>query len=261
MIWQPDDDILRQAMAMAHHRLPWEACGVVIDGKFLEISNRSTEVDHFAMDREEFFQATRAGGLQAIVHSHAYLPAIASQADRAMCETTGVPWLIVSVPTEQWIVIEPSGYVAPLIGRQWCHGSLDCWGVVRDGFAAFTGKQPPDFARDWDWWHKGHNTIMDHVDDAGFALLSQGTTPQHCDILIIQFRSQVPNHLGLFIMPEAAMLHQISGRVSVRETYGGFFQMATRYIARHRDFLEAPPWRDVADRSVWTGEIRGQEPS
>lgn len=261
MPWQPDDLILRDSLTMAHKRLPHEACGVVVNGRFQEIPNRLNATDRFAMDREAFFQATKDGGLEAIVHSHAYLPAIASQADKAMCETSAVPWLIVSVPTDQWIVIEPMGYVAPLLGRQWCYGSLDCWGLVRDGFKAFTGKDLPDFQRDTEFWKNGQNTIMDNIGATGFVALPQGTQPQHCDVIIMQIRSEVPNHLGLFFMPEAAILHQLRGRHSVRETYGGFFQMATRYVARHRDFCDGPPHRDVADRSVWTGEIRGQEPS
>ena len=261
-MWQPSDSILRDAMALANRHMPREGCGVVVRGALIEITNRSTELDHFAMDRAEYFAATRDGGLEAVVHSHAYLPAIASQADRAMCETTAVPWLIVSVPTEQWTVIEPAGYVAPLIGRQWCHGSLDCWGLVRDAFSAFTGKTAPDFARDWDWWHHGQNTILENVEAAGFALLPQETTPRHCDIVIMQFRSPVPNHLGLFIEPEGLILHQLSGRKSVREPYGGFFQQITQNIARHKDYLEAlPPPHDPNDRLVWTGEIRGKEPN
>lgn len=261
-MWTPSDTVLRDAMSLARHHMPREACGVVVRGRLEEVTNRSTELDHFAMDRDEYFTLTKDGGLDAIVHSHAYLPPVASQADRAMCETTAVPWLIVSVPTEQWTVIEPDGYVAPLIGRQWCHGSLDCWGLVRDGFRAFTGKTPPDFVRDWDWWHQGQNTILENVEAAGFVLLGQDTAPRHCDIILMQFRSEVPNHLGLYVAPEGLLLHQLFGRTSVRETYGGFFQQITRYIARHRDFLDqAAPPHDPSDRRIWTGEIRGSEPS
>jgi len=261
-MWQPSPNILDGSMAMARKAMPMEACAVVVNGELMPITNRSTQRNHFAMDKDEYFKATRDGGLEAIVHSHVYQPAMASQADRSMCETVGVPWLIVSVPTESWTVVEPAGFTAPLIGREWCHGSLDCWGIVRDGFTAFTGKRPPDFWRDWDWWHRGENTILDNVEKAGFCLLPQGTLPRHCDIVIMQFRSPVPNHLGLFIEPEGLILHQLSGRLSVRETYGGFYLQITQYIARHRDYLHDPaPPHDPNDRSVWTGEIRGREPS
>jgi proteasome lid subunit RPN8/RPN11 len=261
-MWQPTEWVLESALAHATVEMPREACGVVVDGKFRPVPNESTVMDHFAMQREGFFRAVRDGKLEAIVHSHAYQPPIASQADLSMCETTNVPWLIVSVPTGKWTVIEPHGYVAPLIGRQWCHGSLDCWGLVRDGFTAFTGIELVDFDRDWDWWHKDQNLIVEKIESAGFKLLPQDTPPQHCDMIIMQIRAPVPNHMGLYIEPEGMLLHQLSGRVSVRETYGGFYQQATMYIARHLDFLAGqPPRHDPSDRRVWTGEIAGREPS
>ena len=261
-MWEPTPDLIADAMSMARHYMPREACGVVVNGRLISIKNRSSEKNFFAMDREEYFSATRDGGLEAIVHSHAYAPPRPSQADLAMCEATAVPWLIVSVPTETWTVVRPSGYIAPLIGRHWCHGSLDCWGVVKDGFTAFTGKPLPDFWRDWGWWELGQNTILDNVAEAGFRLLPQDTRPQHCDIVIMQFRSPVPNHLGLYIEPEGILLHQLAGRTSVREPYGGFFRQITMHIARHEDYVATPaPPHDPNDRSVWTGELAGQEPS
>lgn len=30
------------------------------------------------------------------------------------------------IPSEDWVRIEPTGFVAPLVGREWSHGVLDC---------------------------------------------------------------------------------------------------------------------------------------
>ncbi|KAG0739940.1 hypothetical protein G6F24_017181 [Rhizopus arrhizus] len=64
-----------------------------------------------------------------------------------MCEASGLPWHIVSVgqlageaPTCHDIqTIEPCGYVAPLEGRQFAHGILDCYSLVRDFYALELG--------------------------------------------------------------------------------------------------------------------------
>lgn len=262
MTWQPSEQILELALAHATAEMPREACGLVVGGVFQPVFNEAEQLHTFAMERDSYMQALKTGELQAIVHSHAYLPPIASQADLAMCEMTRVPWLIVSVPLNKWTVIEPSGYVAPLIGRQWGHGSLDCWGLVRDGFKAFTGIEMPDFDRRMEWWHRGDNTIMENVAAAGMTLLPGDTKLRHCDILILQVRAPVPNHLGLYIEPEGLILHHLANRTSVRETYGGYWASATVGVARHHDFLDYPPLpHDPADRRVWTGEIVGQEPS
>jgi proteasome lid subunit RPN8/RPN11 len=262
MTWKPTKKILEEALAHAERDKPMESCGVVVSGKYVPIANRATVVDHFSMDRREYLAACKSGKLQAVVHSHVYSPPIASQGDRAMCEITAVPWLILNWPVGTHAVIEPSGYVAPLIGRHWAFGSLDCWGLFCDAFKAFTGKEIPYIAREWQFWTRGQSLIIDSLDEAGFVNLGHDVEPRHCDMIIMQIRSEVPNHVGIYLEPDGIMLHQLEGLNSVRETYGGFFQKATRAIARHKDFLEAmPPIRDPKDRSIWTGEVAGQEPT
>lgn len=263
MTWQPTEDILKDALAHAESQKPKESCGVVIDGRYQAIENRATEVDNFAMDRAQFLGACKSGNLDAIVHSHVYAAPIASEGDLTMCEMTAVPWLILNWPLGTYNVIEPSGYVAPLIGRSWCFGALDCWSMARDGFHAFTGIWVPDFPREWEWWRDGSiNLIAENVENAGFVNLGQDAKPRHCDFIGMQIRSPVVNHVGLYIEPEGLILHHLQGHFSVRETYGGYFQKATRFIARHKDFLEVmPPTHDPRDRSVWTGEKWGNEPS
>lgn len=261
-MWEPTPAIIDEAIAYLTAAMPMEACGVVVDGRFRPVVNESSDEHTFSMERESFLEAIKDGHLDAIVHSHVYLPPIASQADLTMCETTNVPWLIVSVPLNRWTVIEPSGYVAPLIGRKWAHGSLDCWGLVRDGFKAFTGIQMPDYNRRWEWWHRGDNTIMENLADAGLVVLPSDTNLRHCDVLVLQVRAPVPNHMGLYVEPEGLILHQLANRFSVRETYGGYWRSSTVAVARHRDFIDyPPPPHDIMDRRVWTGEIIGQEPS
>jgi len=261
-MWQPTPDILDAALAHAERDKPMESCGLVIEGRYVEVENQATERDNFAMNREQFLAACKSGRLEAVVHSHVYAPPIASEGDRTMCEMTAVPWLIVSWPTRAHTVIEPMGYVAPLIGRTWCFGALDCWGLARDGFKAFTGKDIPDFPREWEWWKTDRNLIVENVEAAGFVNLGPNVEPRHCDMIVMQIRAKVPNHVALYIEPEGLILHHLQGHNSVRETYGGFFQMATSFIARHKDFLEAmPPAHDPNDRSVWTGEQRGREPT
>jgi proteasome lid subunit RPN8/RPN11 len=262
MTWQPSPEVLAAALEHAGREKPHESCGVVVGGVYMDITNRATQIDNFSMDRDEFLAACKTGVLEAIVHSHVYSAPIASEGDLTSCERTGVPWLILNWPLGTYNVIEPSGYIAPLIGRTWCFGALDCWSMARDGFHAFTGIWVPDYPRKWEWWKRGENLIVENVEDAGFVNLGQDVQPRHCDMIVMQIRSEVPNHVALYVEPEGLILHHLQGHLSVRETYGGFFQKATRFIARYRDFLEhMPPPHDPNDRSVWTGEKRGDEPT
>ncbi|KLB50036.1 Mov34/MPN/PAD-1 family protein, partial [Xanthomonas euvesicatoria] len=87
---------------------------------------------------EDYAAAEDAGQIVALVHSHPNASAHASDADKAMCEASGLTWHIISVGQVDGVpecgevqTIQPSGYVAPLVGRQFAHGVLDCYTLVR----------------------------------------------------------------------------------------------------------------------------------
>jgi cell wall-associated NlpC family hydrolase len=176
------------------------------------------------------------GEPEAIVHSHIYAPPIPSDADLTACESTGVPWLIVNFPLGAWRVIEPCGYKAPLIGRQWAWGVLDCYSVVRDGLRDLGGIDMPDFDREWKFWERGANTIEDNLAAAGLVKVAGDW--RDLDVIGMRIRAPVTNHLGLFLKPDV-ILHQMMGRYSVREVYGGVYAMATTLHLRHQSLMEA----------------------
>jgi proteasome lid subunit RPN8/RPN11 len=239
MTWAANDTIIEAALAHAEECQPLESCGVVADGEFFPITNRATDYDTFVMDMKEYLALAKEHVIEAIVHSHVYGPPIASDADRAMCESTGKPWLIVSWPLGNYAVIEPSGWRAPLIGRKWAWGTHDCFGLIRDGLKDYAGLDLPDFDRRWLWWERGEDIITQQFKDAGFVEVNDEW--RHCDVIGMRiWPSKVVNHLGLFLHPDV-MLHQMLGRLSVREVYGGVYQQATVLHLRHETLLDAPP--------------------
>lgn len=233
MKWTPDESHLAAALAHATICQPAECCGVIAAGRFRPITNRATAFDSFVFDSREYLDVARQQPIDAIVHSHVHQPPDPSEADRAMCEKLGVPWLIVSWPSGRWRLIDPCGWTAPLVGRQWAWGSQDCLSIVRDGLKAYADIALPDFDRDWNWWKDGGDLIQRLFGSAGFTALAPGTPPQHCDVLGMQIPgSPVVNHLALFLAPDL-ILHQLAGRLSQRQLYNGFFQHATRLHLRH----------------------------
>lgn len=244
MTFKPTDTQIAAILEHAEQSQPLECCGVIADGEYVRLVNQATEHDVFSMDMRGFRNVARTHKIEAVVHSHVYLPPIASDADKTMCETTALPWVIVGWPTGKWAVIEPHGYRAPLIGRQWAWGSHDCYALVRDGFESYTGIRIPDFDRDWLFWLRGQNLILDHYKAAGFVVMPQDSPAQHCDIMAMKLASPIVNHLGLYLRdPElgGVILHQLMGRLSVREIYGGTYLHATELHLRHERFLEEAP--------------------
>jgi len=239
MTFEPTDDIIKAVLAHAAECDPYECCGVIADGTFMPITNNATDFDTFVMNMTEYLAIAKKHKIEAIVHSHIYGPPVPSEADKAICEATGKPWLIVSWPLGTWGVIVPTGYKAPLIGRQWVYGAHDCYGCMRDGFEHFTGIKIPDFPRDWLWWENGENIIEGQFAEAGFKQVTGEW--RHCDVIGMKvWPSKVVNHLGLFVSPDL-ILHHLFGRLSAREVYGGVYQMTTVLHLRHENFMDAPP--------------------
>jgi cell wall-associated NlpC family hydrolase len=130
----------------------------------------------------------------ALVHSHPDAPARASEADRVECEASGMPWLIVSVRRddgEPYIAeraqIEPSGYQAPLVGRAFHHGVLDCWALCRDWYASECGLTLPNPERRDKWWNDGHSDLYtDNLASAGFTVLPDDAEMRRGDLILMQ---------------------------------------------------------------------------
>lgn len=232
MTYQPPKDAVAAAYAYAGQCAPLEACGVIADGMFRPIANLATELDRFVMDVRGFIAISRQHKVEAVVHSHVNFPAIPSHLDLATCEKVRLPYVTLGWPAGDVNVIEPSGWKAPLEGRTWGFGTLDCFAVVRDGLAEHAGIHIPDFDRSWEFWTRGEDIITAGFAKAGFTLLADGMTPRHCDVFAMRVRSRIPNHLALFLEPDQ-MLHHVEGQLSRRELYSPAAQQLTAMHFRH----------------------------
>jgi proteasome lid subunit RPN8/RPN11 len=227
MNWRDD------AIAHAHASLPREACGLVIVRKGREVywpcKNLAVGDDQFMIDPNDYEAADAEGEIVAVVHSHPYIPATPSQADLVSCEHSGLEWHIVSVPNNVWHSFKPSGYIAPLVGRVFSHGVLDCYSIIRDWYKEARNIELLDFERHDGWWNNGGNLYLDNFEKAGFVKcdeLHEGA------VLLMQIGSNVPNHAAIYLGDDL-ILHHIQQRLSSRDVYGGFWRKNTRMILRY----------------------------
>jgi proteasome lid subunit RPN8/RPN11 len=223
------------AMEHARDESPRESCGLLLIRKGREVYRRCRNIgvgtDQFVIHPEDFAQADVQGHIVGVVHSHPGLPPTPSQADRVACEVSGLPWHIVSFPSGQWSQIEPSGYVAPLVGREWSHGVLDCYALLRDWFKLERGVELPNFTRFDDWWKRGENLYLDNFEKVGFAQVKPEEI-QMGDCILMQVASPVPNHAAVYL-GDGLILHHLQGRLSSRDVYGGYWQKVTTHVIRH----------------------------
>lgn len=233
---------------------PREACGLIIaKGRKEEyVPCRNTAGvpgEQFRMHPEDYAAAEDAGEVLAVVHSHPDAPPAPSEADRVACEASELPWIIVSVrdgkvspPTH----IAPTGYRAPLLGRPFFHGVLDCYSMIRDVYACEFGIDLRDWDREDDWWNNGKDYYLDRFADTGFRKLRPDEAIQPGDVVVMQIHAPKANHAGVYLdtrtlseAPHAArvpnaMIHHLYGRLSERVVYGGYWAEQTRAILRHK---------------------------
>lgn len=230
---------LEEIDAHAIAEYPREACGLIVIVKGRErywpcrnLSDRPGE--HFRMSHDDYAAAEDAGEVTAVVHSHPDLAATPSDGDRVECEASELPWLIVAVHGSQVVAraqIEPCGYQAPLVGRAWHHGTLDCWALCRDWYARELAIDLPSPPRADDWWNDGHSDLYAEpsLEAVGFRTIGrQGdlhlSSLQRGDLILMQVRSRnlVPNHAGIYL-GDGLMLHHLHGRLSSRDVFGGYW--------------------------------------
>jgi len=237
---------------------PREGCGLVvdIDGDLQFIGCRnvaSSPSEHFVLPHDDLANAEDRGQLVALVHSHPNASAMPSDADRVQCEVSGLTWHIVSVGQVDGRpecgdiqTIAPCGYVAPLLGRQFAHGVLDCYTLVRDFYDRELGINLGNYDREDDWWHKGQELYtIERAHAEGFSLVTDA--PRRGDVVWMQVRAPVTNHAGILLGDEGlaeaphlapvanGMLHHLYDRLSERTVYGGYWRECTRLILRHRE--------------------------
>lgn len=233
----PDPAVLEALRAHAAAEAPRECCGaVVLEGgrqAYVPCRNISPSPrSHFQAHPADLAAAEARGPVLAYAHSHVGLPPRPSQGDMRGIEDTGLPWIIACHPTGAVEVHAPTGWRAPLIGREFCHGTLDCFTLIRDYYLEELGIRLPDFAREDEWWKRGGNLYLENYAAAGFALVPDGGPRRH-DVLLIHLRSPVPNH-GAVYLGNGVILHHVTRRLSRREGYAGFWKHYTAAVVRHR---------------------------
>lgn len=231
--------------AHAAAEFPHECCGLVVfwpasaQVSYLRCANMApgSMQDSFVLDPQAWADVEDAGGeVLAVVHSHPNASAHPSMADRVMCERSGLPWLIMGWPSGVMTRTDPTGWLAPLIGREFAHGTLDCYTLIRDYYAQELAIALPDFQRADGWWETpgaaGCNLYRDNFAAAGFHLVDG--RPQAHDVLLMRVAARVDNHAAVFL-GDGTILHHLYGRLSCRDVWGDGWARHTTGVLRHRD--------------------------
>lgn len=213
---------------------PNECCGLIIQigrkQRYIPCSNTADKPqDHFRIPPEEYVAAADQGEIQFIVHSHPDATSRPSVLDRAQCEATGLPWVIISWPEGDIRMLAPEGDT-PLIDRHFVHGIWDCYSLVRDWYQQERGIELANFEREDEWWTRGENLYMRHYAEAGFYAHSGPL--EIGDVILMQYKADETNHGGVYL-GDGKMLHHLYGQRSCIVPYGGTWQERTILTLRY----------------------------
>lgn len=237
---------LEAAKNHAIAEFPRESCGlVVITGRkeqYVPCRNVAEDPEgDFEIHGLDWDAAEELGTVSMVVHSHPNAGAAPTESDRLGCENSGLPWTILAVhadpsqPESAPVVVNshafaPSGYEAPLRGREYIFGKQDCYTLVKDYYKRELGIELPDFERKDKFWERGENLYTDNFSKAGFEEVPAPT--QKGDLILMAIRSDIVNHAGIWLGDMDAMLHHPYEHLSERTVYGGYWAENPRLFVR-----------------------------
>lgn len=234
--------------AHAKECYPRESCGVIIGKEYIPCTNIAADDAQFEICPIDLVGAEKEGKIQAYVHSHPDGTTAPSQPDRVQMNLHGLPWIITNGHDVE--LHKPDGYQAPLLGREYHHGLMDCYTLVRDYYQREIGITLSNYERADAWWeNKNHDPLyLENFKKEGFVEVD--TIQKHDAILCRLGRTEHINHALVFIgdgrlksertedvIGSDLVLHHPYGRESLREIYGEQWQRRAAMIVRHKSMF------------------------
>ncbi len=212
-----NDKLIHDATIHAKEEYPRESCGLFIDDKYVRCENIYEDPNSgFRIDKHEILKAYQSNFFQAVIHSHCDTERVwASGEDIKRQEAMGVPWGVIDLFNKSVREVFFWGDQLPiqdLLGRPFIHGVYDCYSLARD-YYRLKDILLPNFPRDWGWWKKGENTLLDNLEKSGFKLINPKELEPD-DGIIGKIKFKHPNHCGIYL-DEGLILHHWSGKNSL----------------------------------------------
>jgi len=239
------DDIKSAITQHYHDCYPRECCGVIVNDEYIACTNIATDDAQFEICPRDLVRASKRGAIVAYVHSHPDGSTDATMPDRVQMAHHNLPWVITN--GAEFAIHNATDYQAPLLGREYHHGLLDCYTLIQDYYARELGIALGDYSRVDRWWEsaKAASLYVDNFKAEGFVEVDN---LQPHDVLLCRLgRTEHVNHAAVFIgdghltseqtpsvVGDNLILHHPYNRESLREIYGEQWQQRTAMIIRHK---------------------------
>lgn len=231
---------------------PNECCGFIVNREYIECKNIHDDPENeFKISPYDLVRAEKLGKIEAIVHSHPDGSSKPTTFDLIHMSKHGVPWVICSYPEIDIAVHKQLNYQAPLINREYIHGTLDCFSIVRDYYSRELDVEIDNFERQDLWWESADNAdlYVDNFASQGFVQVDD--LQRHDVILCRVMPTEHVNHALIYLGDDGSLnseqtdgvignhlvLHHPYLRRSRREIYGRIWQERAAIIVRHNSLI------------------------
>lgn len=251
------EEIKDKLRALAIKYAPKEMCGIIYtdtDGVpgYIDVPNTHKDPEgHFRIDVRVIDKLQSENkAIQAIAHSHPKGSSDPSAYDMAQMNVHQRPYVIVGMDGDISIT-HPQR--APLVGRDYVHGTQDCFGICRDYYARELGIIIPDMARVDRWWEDENSPSLyvENFKSFGFVEVPKSDLRRH-DVLLCRWNdTKHVNHALIYLADEGALMseetepcvgtrlclhHPYNGR-SGRIILGENILSKCEIVVRHKDLL------------------------
>ncbi|WP_201555773.1 C40 family peptidase [Psychrobacter sp. 72-O-c] len=240
--------------AMLNHAAacyPRECCGFLVNREYVECRNIADNDSEFKIDPRDLVRAEKLGKIEAIVHSHPDGSSNPSTFDKLQMSKHNLPWVIVAYPETDIKVHKDKGYQAPLINREYIHGVLDCFSIVRDYYSRELGIDIDNFERTDLWWESADSDDLYVANFESQGFVQVGSLQRHDVILCRVQPTHHVNHALIYLGDDSSLTSEQSERVinnhlvlhhpylrrSRREIYGNIWQERKAIIVRHKSLM------------------------
>lgn len=241
--------IKKAIIAHAVADYPREACGVIVGKEYIPCTNIASDNAQFEICPIDLVGASKEGAIKAYVHSHPDGSTAPSMPDRVQMNLHSKPWVITNgIDVEMH---KPDGYQAPLLGREYHHGLMDCYTLVKDYYQRELDITLSDYERSDVWWESADSEplYLDNFKAEGFVEVDN--IQKHDLILCRLGRTEHVNHALVFIgdgklksertddvIGDSLVLHHPYNRESLREIYGEQWQRRAAVVIRHKSLIK-----------------------
>lgn len=253
---RPTERLKSEMMQAAIAAYPNEACGFIVGQgkkcKLLVCRNASQNpATEFLFHPDDQIAAEKEHQIVGVFHSHVNRPPEPSDADRAGCEMSELPWFILGITKNfnpetavdfrfsDLVMLKPEGFQMPYQGRPYVFGVFDCWLLCRDylkrEFNVELDALPALHVQNW---FDGEVDILgDNYPSQKLVRLPAGTPKRRGDILFMQLGGRMPDHCAVYV-GDGLILHHLTDRLSCHAVYGGQWEKHTTHHLRHKDMME-----------------------